>query len=268
MVPEGFAWPALEAEAYSLLHRFGNMDYHRASLAATRLPWRFEGVLHEYLDCPVPHRIEALEGPFILVRPEGARSADPRKYEKDAAVLEEALRKEPGHTRYTFYLAQSYRDAGQAERSLEMYERRAAQGGWEEEVWYALYQIALLKESLGHTRSEVLGAYLKAYQLRPGRPETLGQLARYCRQASEYHLAYLFARQAMEIPPCTDILFVDPSFAQWRNRDEYAVACYWTGRFGESLKVCRELLGGTELPVAEHPRVTANLDFAQKALAR
>nr|WP_026939246.1 glycosyltransferase family 2 protein [Holophaga foetida] len=268
LMPQGFAWPALGEDAYTVLHLDAGLEYRRSFLAATRLPWRYEGVLHEYLSCELPHRMEAMEGPAILDRCQGARSADPRKYEKDAAVLEEALRKEPGHTRYTFYLAQSYRDAGQAERSLEMYERRAAQGGWEEEVWYALYQVALLKESLGHARSEVLGAYLKAYQMRPGRPETLGQLARYCRLAGDHHLAYLFARQAMEILPCTDILFVDPSFAQWRNRDEYAVACYWTGRFGESLKVCRELLGGTELPVAEHPRVTANLDFAQKALAR
>jgi len=266
VVPGGFVWPDLQGDAYSLLHCFSGMDYHRASLAATRLPWRFEGVLHEHLDCPAPHRVDRLDGPHILVRPEGARSRDPRKYEKDAALLEGALQREPGNTRYAFYLAQSYRDAGQPERSLEVYERRAAMGGWEEEVWYALYQVALLKEALRHPGPEVLGAYLRAHQFRHTRPETLGQLARYCRLGHDHHLAYLFAREAMEILPTADILFVDPSFSLWRNRDEYAIACYWTGRYRESAQVCRALLAGHALPDTERGRVEANLDFAVKAM--
>jgi glycosyltransferase involved in cell wall biosynthesis len=266
VAPPGFRWPRLEADGYSILHRYSGMEYHRAALAATRLPWRFEGVLHEYLDGPAPHRIETLDGPWIQVHPDGARSTDPRKFEKDAAVLEAALVREPDHPRHTFYLAQSYRDAGRPERSLAVYERRAALGGWAEEVWYSLYQVALLREVLGHPRDQVLGAYLRAYQFRPQRPESLGQLARWCRLAGDHHLAYLFARQALELPPTTDVLFVDPSFTRWRNRDEYALACYWTGRFQEAADQCQRLLDGDALPPEERERMAANLAFAEGAL--
>ncbi len=263
-VPEGFHWPDLGGDAYMVVHHDAGVDYPRAFLASTRLPWRFEGAIHEYLACGVPHCMEILEGPSILDRREGARSRDPGKYAKDAALLEEALQREPGNPRNTFYLAQSLRDAGQSERSLEVYRQRAALGGWEEEVWYSLYQVALLKEALGHPRAEVQGAFLLAYQVRPSRPETLGQLARYCREGGEHHLAYLFARQALELSPTQDSLFVDPSFSLWRNLDEYAVACYWTGRLRECAQACRALLEGSALPVSERARVEANLAFAVK----
>lgn len=261
-MPAGYAWPVLGGDAYSLLHRFSGLDYHRAALAATRIPWQFEGVLHEYLDSPEPHRIEPLHGPVIRVHPEGARSSDPLKYAKDAAVLEEALLREPGHPRHTFYLAQSYRDAGELRRGLEVYERRILLGGWAEEVWYSMYQAALLRESLGAPRPEVLAAFLRAYEFRPGRPETLGQLARFCRLGGEFHLAHLFAERAISLPPTQDVLFVEPSFTLWRNKDEYAVACYWTGRLEASAAVCRELLGSGTLPESERARVAANLAFA------
>jgi glycosyltransferase involved in cell wall biosynthesis len=267
-VPEGFRWPDLQADAYHVLHRYGGMEYQRPCLAATRLPWRFEGVLHEFLHCPGAHDTVILPGPWIQVHPEGARSADPEKFNRDAAILEEALQTEPHNARYAFYLAQSYRDAGQVERSLELYQRRASMGGWEEEVWYSLLQIALLKERLGQDPGEVQAAFLKASEARPGRPETLGQLARFCRLGGQFHLAYLFADRAKELPPTEDLLYVDPSFPAWRNWDEFAVACYWTGRYKESEAACLRLLKGGLLPDTERPRVEANLGFARTALGQ
>ena len=55
--------------------------------------------------------------------PAKARGAKTRtKYRKDAAVLEKALQTEKDkflRSRYTFYLARSYRDAGEKEKALE-----------------------------------------------------------------------------------------------------------------------------------------------------
>lgn len=49
-------------------------------------------------------------------------------------------------TRYLFYLAQSWRDAGEPDKAIAAYIRRAAMGGWEEEVFYARYQVGLSAE--------------------------------------------------------------------------------------------------------------------------
>jgi glycosyltransferase involved in cell wall biosynthesis len=47
---DGAAWPALTEPAYSLQARFAELRYDRVSLVSTALPWRWEGVLHEYLE--------------------------------------------------------------------------------------------------------------------------------------------------------------------------------------------------------------------------
>ena len=55
--------------------------------------------------------------------------------------FERALADEPQNARYAFYLAQSYRDAGQPEKALDAYRKRASILGWEEDAWYPLYEI-------------------------------------------------------------------------------------------------------------------------------
>src|SRR5690606_13520574 len=104
--------------------------------------WRWVGVLHEHLDAGRPVAQPRVEGVWINVTPDGPRSSDPQKYAKDAAVLEQALRDEPGNARYVFYLAQSWRDAGRRDLALQHYRHRADMGGWDEEVWYSLLQCA------------------------------------------------------------------------------------------------------------------------------
>ena len=60
-------------------------------------------------------------------------------------ILEKALRTEQDpflRSRYTFYLARSYRDAGDKEKALESYLKRAKFGYWDEEVFDSLYGAA------------------------------------------------------------------------------------------------------------------------------
>lgn len=44
---------------------------------------------------------------------DGSRRTSGNKYTDDAAILEQALIAEPDNARHRFYLAQTYRDAGQ-----------------------------------------------------------------------------------------------------------------------------------------------------------
>jgi hypothetical protein len=112
----------------------------------------------------------------------------------------------------------------------------------------------------------VVNLYLDAYEFRPGRAETLGRLALYCRGQKQFALARLFAAAAIKIPQTDDILFVEPEWADWRNMDEYAVACYWTGHYDESKSACESLLDNPKLPAHERDRVLANLHFAEEKL--
>lgn len=265
--PPGWAWPALAAPAYHLQVDSSGTRYRQCLLVRDALPWRWVGVLHEYLTTDAPHTIETLDGPWVERRHEGARSRDPLTFRKDAALLEDALRQEPGNARYAFYLAQSWRDADEPEKARQAYLARAAMGGWAEEVWYALYQAAVLAERLQHPAAEVQAAYLAAYQYRPTRAEPLVALARWHNQRQEWAMAQLYARAAVGLPRPADILFMDEGAYRWGALDEAAIAAYWLGDHLESFRLCMQLLDGDLLPEGERARVEANRDFAAPAVA-
>ena len=193
-IPDGYHWPELTADACYLWLQLGTTRYVRMVMVSTRLQWRWVGVLHEYPEATPPAQsLATLEGTWITASTEGARSADPRKYHKDAEVLAKALLAEPGSTRYQFYLAQSLRDAGEPEAALAAYLRRAEMGGFAEEQWFAMYQAALLSERLQHPWPDVNERYLAAFDARPQRAETLVELARVERLRGRHARAYLYA---------------------------------------------------------------------------
>jgi tetratricopeptide (TPR) repeat protein len=263
----GFQWGALDADLYSITVLSDTVEFERNCVVSSALPWRWEGVLHEYLEVDQPFRSGRIEGIDIHRYFDGARGQDPHKYENDARLLEAALCAEPGNTRYAFYLAQSWRDCGQIDKALAAYAQRATMGGWDEEVWYARYQLAILAEGLQRPRAEVVDLYLAAFQARPSRVEPLVHLARYLRSLGDYHLAHAFAARARDIADPPDLLFIEkPCYGWWRD-DEYAVACSWTGRHEQARAGFAALLQAPDLPASERKRTQANLKFSESRLA-
>lgn len=265
----GFDRSALDADAYEFDIHYSELLYRRVCMVATRLPWRWEGVVHEYLACDRPFDRKLLEGARMRIVGGGARSqVDEReKFARDAALLEEALRKEPGNTRYWFYLAQSYRDSNQPDRALEAYEHRSRMGGFPEEVFCSLLQAARLARRLDRPSDEIIARYLRAHESRPTRAEALGELAQYLRESGpRWELAHLFAQRAIRIPRPGDALFVEREWYEWRCLDEYSVASYWVGDYEASKQAAEELLRG-RAPASQHERIRANLSFALERLA-
>ena len=263
--PEGFAWPDLDRDAYYLHAEYAGTIYSRGALVSTRLEWRWAGVIHEYLTSTPEAQFTQLEWPHIVVLHDGARARDPETYERDAAILERALADEPQNARYAFYLAQSYRDAGLPGKARDAYRRRAVMAGWDEEGWYALYEIGRMSERLAAPVAEVQAAYLAAYQFRPQRAEPLYQLARFHRERREFALAHLFARQAAAIPRPADLLFVDDEVYRWRCLDELSVAASWIGAMAEGRVAIERLAAEGSVPAAEWPRVEGNLHFFRRS---
>jgi len=267
-LPPAFVWPELVADQYRLLHRHRaspETAWELGSLVKQSLPWRYEGVLHEVIVCDAPHRALSLDGPVVWGHFDSARNADPRaKYAEDARVLEAALVAEPANARYVFYLAQSYRDCGKLEQAVAVYERRVALGGWGEEVYFAQCQVGTLGQRLGWDWSRVLTAYLRAYELRRSRAESLWACAAHYRVTEEWGLAELFARAALAIPRPPDILFVDDAVYTWRALDELAIATYYVGKRDESRALNERLLNEGHLPASERARVVQNLAFSRR----
>ncbi|MFF8989781.1 glycosyltransferase [Streptomyces sp. NPDC014983] len=261
----GFRMPELTLDAYKIALHDGPVVHWRMALVATRLPWRYVGVLHEYITCGSTHSTGTLEGAHILTVGGGARLRDEgkrAKYLRDAEILGEALIDEPDNARYAFYLAQSWRDAEEPEKALAAYDRRAEMPGWAEETYCARLYAARLAAELDRPVDELTDRYLRAYESRPSRVEALGDLARLCRLQRRWPLAHMFATQAARVPPPDDILFVEMSWHEWRALDELAVASYWVGDYERSREYCTRLLSEGKVPDGERARIAANLEFA------
>jgi len=255
---------------YTLPIRDSDCSYRRTQLFRGTLGYRYRGVLHEVLCSPNGARGADLGWPaYVRHGNEGARSRDPDKYRKDAAVLEQALAVELDdelRRRYQFYLAQSWRDCSEHERALAAYKARADMGGWPEEVFYSLLEMGKLAAKLNAGDAVVTHRYLIAWEARPARAEPLCYLAAYLRQKNRPVAGLPFAREAARMPRPADILFVDDSVYEWRALDEYAVAASWAGKHDEAIQACIRTLSRC-LPEGERKRVEGNLAFCREQAA-
>lgn len=243
ITPFLFKQNKLEKDLYFALTEYSGMNYFRPQLAKNDLNWEWKGVVHETLDSPDLKTKGVLFGIKDIVNTDGARSTDPQKFQKDAKLLEEALAKDPTDTRNAFYLAQSYRDAGDNANALEAYKRRVAMGGWEEEIFWSKLQIAHLQKALGMTPETYLASYQEAYDYRPARAEPLYYLANYYRTKENYEKGYEFASKGAKTPlPTRDVLFVDRWIYEYGLPLEVAFSGYELGNYEECIGICQKAL--------------------------
>ncbi len=263
----GFRWPKLTHDAYDFRMDSGDITYGRIQLVRSALPWRFEGVLHEYITCDRVHTQARMPGIKTERLLEGARSRDPLTYRRDAQILEEALLREPENARHMFYLAQSYRDAHDLDLAIDRYKKRVAMGGFEEEVFCSLYEIANLMQEKGLDWPTVMEVYLAAFAYRPTRAEPLYRIGLAYQQHKQYALSKLFLGQAMQIPfPAQDVLFVQVEVYRYLLPLEYAVACYWLGLHYEAIAVTDGLLADAALAAERREHLLRNRQFSVDAL--
>jgi glycosyltransferase involved in cell wall biosynthesis len=270
-----FKFPqSMDADAYSL--RIGREDFTwwRTQIFKMGIDWRYIGVLHEFAECKgkTPSQTDRLMGDYrISARTLGARNVGidvVEKYTRDAKELEEAMKEEPDNSRYQFYLAQSYFDSQQFEKSLEAYQKRAEMGGWEEEAYYSLYRVAMIKAILDRSWEEIQQAFLDAFDFRPIRAEPLYQIARLYREVhNKPRLGFMFARMALEIPyPHQDILFISEDVYKYQILDEVGACAFYAGKPHIGYHACKRLVDENLVPDVHKDRVSANLHEYEKVM--
>ncbi|MEV7727156.1 glycosyltransferase [Streptomyces sp. NPDC087917] len=261
--------PPLSADSYMLRHE-GATEYRIKRLVRADLPWRYEGVTHEYLTCDrrdendrQPGLQENLDALSIEDYADGGSRHD--KFERDARLLGAELQRDPSNARTVFYLAQTMRDLGDAAASIKLYERRATMGGWEEEVYYALLQAGILYGESGNWPA-AMDAFSRAWDARPDRLEACYELASRLRLLGRHHSAHAVTAAVLGRPAPEDLLFVQPWVYRWGLLFEHSITAYWTGNMATSIKACDRLLAMPELPESYRRQTEANRGFAIAAL--
>ncbi len=250
-ISDSFQMPDFSKDCYVASVRVGNGSvYQRVLLINNRIPWKWEGVLHEDI---CPEKINGYEFLKGLVNvsntADGFRSSDPKKYQKDAAVLKAAFEKEPDNCRYAYYLAQCYEEGQDYELAIEMFRKRASmEHGWAEEVFYSLYKIAQLERLLGYPPEQFIQSYSKAYENRPTRAEPLYHLADYYLTVPDPFHAYLISQYALTIPRCTDCMLVEHPIYDFGILLQFAQSAEMLGLYHEAHNAYQKLLVNPKTP--------------------
>ncbi|MCX5196303.1 glycosyltransferase [Streptomyces sp. NBC_00249] len=261
--------PTLTADSYMLRHQ-GSTEYRIKRLVRADLPWRYEGVTHEYLTCDRrdennqrPGLQENLDALFIEDHADGGSRHD--KYERDARLLGAELQRDPNNSRTVFYLAQTMRDMGDTAASIKLYERRAAMGDWAEEVYYSLLQVGVLYGDSGDWPA-AMDAFSRAWDSRPGRLEACYELASRLRVLGRHHSAHAITSMVLDRAAPQDLLFVQPWVYRWGLLFEHSITAYWTGDMAGSVEACDRLLAMPDLPEEYRRQTETNRGFAVAAL--
>lgn len=271
--------------AYNVRSVLFGSEYNRPQLFSNKLPFKFTGVIHEYLDYSEPVDYGKVTAFYNTPIQDGGRSKDPEKYKNDARLLEEALTLESDPLliiRYTYYLAQSYRCYGAFHKALHYYELRSKMAGWTEETYISLLAIAQLKEKIrdlyadeqialqgvSFTVEDILSSYLYAYNYMPSRIEAIYGAIRLCRLNDWHNLGYLLASGVINQPYIVDGLLVDAWIYDYALLDEFSIVAYWAGKYQESLDASLKLLHSSVTPTDYLPRVTENAQYAIEKLNR
>jgi len=234
-----------------LLNIGTSFTYTRPFIFHNDHKWRFFGVLHEYagLADDGPTYSCQINGNYhVDSRREGARSQDPKKYEKDADILEKAYYEEcktngKFKARYAFYCANSYKDCNNKEKALEFYKIRTTLGNYQEEVYLSYLYGGRMMIALNKSEEEIEDFLLKGWESMRIRSECLWLLANYFRSKNKFTKAYVYAELGTKIPfPKQCHLFVEKHLYDFGIFDECAISAFYTQRFDKCIKYNIKLL--------------------------
>lgn len=154
------------------------LSYWNIRLLSSKVNFECVGVTHEYWTEQKSQeylgevRVSKITTLAIDDREDGGAKGD--KFERDERLLKAGLADPdtPDHlkTRYKFYLGQTMKDMQRYEESIVMYDKRVQDKGWQEEVYYAKFQIGFNHEQLGWRKKQCVAIIAKAT---PNEEETI-----------------------------------------------------------------------------------------------
>jgi len=252
------------ADIYDITTNIGGFIYNRPTLTSNKKKCRYEGVVHEFLAMDDGGTRDKANGFYNYPIQDGNRARSGNKFLKDAELLENALKEDISdwfRSRYTFYLAQCYRDGGNIELALENYLKRAQQGFWIEEVFISLYSAGNLMKNLNYDKSKIIQTWMDAYEKAPHRAESLWAIMQYCRISGMNQQGYIIGKHAIDIKYPEGSLFIEKWIYDYAILDEFSILAFWAGKYEESKMACERLLSEKKIPDHYYDRVKSNLEF-------
>lgn len=147
------------------------LSYWNIRLLSSKVEFECLGVTHEYWtetktqsEYAGEIRTSKITTLNVIDLEDGGCKTD--KFERDERLLRGGL-EDPEtsaglKTRYKFYLAQTLKDMGRYDESIEWYTKRTQDRGWDEEIYYSKFQIGFNHEQLGWKKKHAVTLIGKA----------------------------------------------------------------------------------------------------------
>ena len=211
--------------------------YKRPALATNKKKWYYLGVLHEFIHADDPRTFGSIEGDYYIFG--GTIGNDAAKYKRDAELIKNELETNkniPGHlrSRYLYYLAQSYKDAGMKKEAIEAYKQRILKGEQGQEVYISFFEIGNLYAQDGDPANAIF-YYMQSIQADNRRVEGICRMMTIFRElgnnAVSHALYRSLDRKVFDVPRNSDYLFVHKYMYDWQIHYEDTVAAAHYGDF-------------------------------------
>ena len=222
----------------TMMQKNGTLEYRNVRLMNLSDNWQCKGVTHEYWACrhgtvgEVPKDIA-----YIDDVGDGGCKAD--KFERDERLLKEGLREEPWNERYYFYMANTLACQGKTAEACEYYKQRITAGGWQEEVFYSMYQLAKLTPDFLEAEMWVQKALAVA-----DRPEALLWLVEALRRKNQFFKAWHYLQLAAAMAPGENRLFLEADAPERVAFERSVLHYYVSPDRDEGMRLCLEALVG------------------------
>lgn len=229
---------SLTLDAYCLFQGTDDFYYKNIRVIKNNSQITYWGVTHEYVKLPPGSKEGNIEKSVLFINDVGDGGAKLDKFERDIRLLKQGLEELPNDVRYTFYLANSYRDSGQYENAIETYKKRIELGGWIEEVWHSYYSIGNCYRNMNDMPNAIF-YWMKAYEKIPDRIENLYEIIKYFRETSCNRLAnvfYEFADYERKKKTSFDHLFLQKDVYNYKLDYEFTINGYYVNRFNTDMR--------------------------------
>ena len=253
----------LTADVYTFAQGSNIFNYFNVRLIKTSLNFRCIGSTHEYYDITGPKKEEQLR--TIKINDIGDGGCKEDKFTRDIRLLEEDLKENPKNERTYFYLANSYKNAGNLEKAIENYKKRITLGGWIEENWYSRLELGKCYMKTGK-EAEAIKTWLEAYGYHPKRAENLYEIVKHYRIKGQQQLSYIFYKLAKEIPyPSDNVLFIHKDVYNYLLDYEFSIIAYYIDRSVDMRPIFMKLMN---IDALNMDNLLANYKFYVKTLKK
>ena len=258
-------------DAYYIYQGSPQFFYKNVRVVKNNIGCTYKAPTHEYLNTLPGTKYGHIQRDVLFINDVGDGGSKSDKTDRDIRLLLKGLEDEPNNDRYTFYLANSYRDKGDNLTAIEYYKKRIEIGGWIQEVWFSYYSMGKCYKNLGDN-AKAMYNWLEAYNFYPNRVENLYELIQHYRYEGKNNYAYhmfMLADYERKKNTVWDYLFLQKDIYDYRLDYELSIIGYYCNRdYHDLTKTCMKVISNPGADDGMCRNVFSNYKFYTKEITK